>query len=188
MLPLEPYDRNGLAGGPTQNNHFQTNKPNKENNPTYKKKSKTIFTDILSNDGIVFWVIYRNILWKCLYRIQVIKKPKTRTKLNGAGRWNLHKWILKCCCQMDLENFWYFSCIFFSVFIVYFKLCSIYWNPIKDYMLQCQKGYSLPFQLTNNIFVTVAVHPPRQCLCSTNIVWSTFDALQNSRKKSLLSN
>ena len=54
MLPLEPYDRNGLAGGPTQNNHFQTEQTNqiKKQNQQGEKTTNTkrSLTNIQNNE------------------------------------------------------------------------------------------------------------------------------------------
>lgn len=37
-------------------------------------------------------------------------------------------------------------------------------------------------KLTDNIFVTITVHPSWQCLCSTHIIWSPFDTLYEKKK------
>lgn len=64
MLPLEPYDRNGLAGGPTQNNHFQTEQTNRIKNKTNKEKNKnkTIFNKQSKRRIKSVPFIYQNIL------------------------------------------------------------------------------------------------------------------------------
>lgn len=97
-------------------------------------------------------------------------------KLNDAKKWNLH--------QMSAIVKWIFKTFHISMHIFAQTFVS-YWKRIKDIL--CQMSFVTSklkvawalHKLTNNIFVTIAVHPPGQCLWRAHIVWSTFDALQN---------
>lgn len=109
---------------------------------------------------------------------------KTKTQANYAGNGVYINQFTKYSCQMKFQNFEHFPCKFSFYLTLTWLLFVVYLNFLIN--VRKDKFSFTKNKLTNNVFIPIAIHPSRQCLWSTNIVWSTFNTLKQHKNRLFL--